>query len=41
MKLAWRLDTDLDDSYMVTYVDAHDPEVLGAVDWVANADYTV
>lgn len=42
VKLVWKLDTDLDENYMVTYVNALEKnDVVGAVDWVADADYTV
>lgn len=34
VKLTWKLDTDLDEAYMVTFVDAITGEVADAIDWV-------
>lgn len=42
VKAAWRLETDLDDSYMITYVNAKDAaDVVGAIDYVSDAEYKV
>lgn len=42
VKLTWRLETDLDDNYMITYADAYSPEqVLATVDYVQDATYNV
>jgi extracellular elastinolytic metalloproteinase len=42
VKAVWRLETDLDDNYMVTYVNANNADdVVGAIDYVADATYRV
>lgn len=42
VKIAWRLETDLDESYMITYINAKDAaDVVGAIDYVSDAQYNV
>ncbi|KAA8910910.1 extracellular metallo proteinase 1 [Sphaerosporella brunnea] len=42
LKAVWRLETDLDDNYMITYVNANDAnDVVGAIDYVSDATYRV
>ncbi|KAI5778556.1 Fungalysin metallopeptidase-domain-containing protein [Geopyxis carbonaria] len=42
VKLTWRLETDLDDNFMITYVNAQkSDDVVGALDYVADATYNV
>ncbi|KAK0130026.1 Fungalysin/Thermolysin Extracellular metalloproteinase 5 [Cadophora gregata f. sp. sojae] len=42
LKLSWRVETDIGDNWLLSYVDAVTPErVLGVVDYVSDATYTV
>lgn len=42
LTLSWRVETDILDNWLLTYVDAVTPEkILGLVDYVAEASYTV
>lgn len=42
LKLAWRVETDVGDNWLLTYVDAKTPDnVIGLFDYVADAEYTV
>ena len=42
LTLSWRVETDIGDNWLLSYVDAAAPEkVLGVVDYVAEASYNV
>jgi hypothetical protein len=42
VKLAWKLTTDLDESYMLTYANANVAgDILGAANLVSEAQYNV
>ena len=42
LSLVWRLETDISDNWLLSYVDAKSPEkVFGVVDYVSDATYTV
>jgi extracellular elastinolytic metalloproteinase len=42
LSLSWRVETDISDNWLLSYVDAITPErVFGVVDYVAEASYTV
>lgn len=42
LSLSWRVETDIGDNWVLSYVDALTPEkVYGVVDYVAEASYTV
>ncbi|CZT10739.1 related to Extracellular metalloproteinase MEP [Rhynchosporium agropyri] len=42
LSLSWRVETDIDDNWLLSYVDAVSPEkVLAVVDYVSDASYTV
>lgn len=42
LKLAWRVETDIDDNWLLTYVDASTPSsIIGLVDYGQDAEYTV
>lgn len=42
LSLTWRLETDISDNWLLSYVDAVAPEkVFGVVDYVSDATYTV
>lgn len=42
LSLSWRVETDIGENWLLSYVDALDPErILGVVDYVAEASYTV
>lgn len=42
LTLSWRVETDILDNWLLTYVDAITPDkILGLVDYVAEASYTV
>ena len=42
LSLTWRLETDISDNWLLSYVDAKSPEkVFGIVDYVSDATYTV
>lgn len=42
LALSWRVETDIGDNWLLSYVDAQSPEkVIGVVDYVADASYTV
>lgn len=42
LSLTWRLETDISDNWLLSYVDAKSPEkVFGVVDYVSDATYTV
>lgn len=42
LSLSWRLETDLGDDWLLSYVDAKTPEtVLSVVNYVADASYNV
>lgn len=42
LKLTWRVETDVDENWLLTYVDAKSPgSIVGLVDYVADAEYTV
>lgn len=42
LSLSWRVETDLGDNWLLSYVDAVTPEkVFGVVDYVSEASYTV
>jgi extracellular elastinolytic metalloproteinase len=42
LTLTWRVETDLLDNWLLSYVDAAGAsEVLGVVDYVSDASYTV
>jgi extracellular elastinolytic metalloproteinase len=42
LSLVWRLETDISDNWLLSYVDAASPKkVVGVVDYVTDASYTV
>jgi extracellular elastinolytic metalloproteinase len=42
LSLSWRVETDISDNWLLSYVDAGNPkEVFGVVDYVSDASYTV
>lgn len=42
LALTWRVETDIGDNWLLSYVDAVTPEkVFGVVDYVAEASYNV
>jgi extracellular elastinolytic metalloproteinase len=42
LTLTWRVETDIRDNWLLTYVDAKKPEtVFGVVDYVSDATYQV
>jgi extracellular elastinolytic metalloproteinase len=42
LALSWRVETDIGDNWLLSYVDAVAPErVLGVVDYVSKASYSV
>tara|TARA_R110002033_G_scaffold138662_1_gene177634 strand:+ start:154 stop:528 length:375 start_codon:yes stop_codon:yes gene_type:complete len=42
LTLSWRVETDIGDNWLLSYVDAVTPQrVLGVVDYVSEASYTV
>jgi extracellular elastinolytic metalloproteinase len=42
LSLTWRVETDLNDNWLLSYVDAiKGTEVFGVVDYVSDASYTV
>jgi len=42
LSLSWRVETDIGDNWLLSYVDAATPEkVFGVVDYVAEASYNV
>lgn len=42
LALSWRVETDIEDNWLLSYVDANSEETVhGVVDYVAEADYQV
>lgn len=42
LSLSWRVETDISENWLLSYVDAKTPEkVFGVVDYVAEASYNV
>lgn len=42
LTLTWRVETDIEDNWLLSYVDAKTPsKVYGVVDYVSDASYTV
>tara|TARA_R110002060_G_scaffold43030_1_gene54532 strand:- start:191 stop:346 length:156 start_codon:yes stop_codon:yes gene_type:complete len=42
LTLTWRVETDINDNWLLSYVDAvTGSEILGVVDYVSDASYTV
>lgn len=42
LSLAWRVETDIKDSWLISYVDAISAnQIFGVVDYVSDASYTV
>lgn len=41
LKLVWRVETDITDNWLQSYVDPETNDIHGVVDWVSDATYEV